>query len=145
MINKIFMMKLFIILMSVSFFAACGNGAGESAASDSANATQAIVNTGGTSVDTAKGLSGNQLIASNDCLTCHKINEQAFGPSYKQIADKYELNQGNVENLADRIIKGGKGLWGQNAMTPHPNLPETQAQEMARYILSLRNPSNTSK
>jgi cytochrome c len=67
------------------------------------------------------------------------------GPSYEQIADKYELNQGNIENLANKIIKGGKGLWGSAAMTPHPNLPEAQAQEMARYILELRNAADTTK
>ena len=71
--------------------------------------------------------------------------KKAFGPSYAQIANKYESNQGNVENLADRIIKGGKGLWGQNAMTPHPNLPVPQAQEMVKYILSLRDTSGTTK
>ena len=50
-----------------------------------------------------------------------------------------------IENLANKIIKGGKGLWGSAAMTPHPNLPEAQAEEMARYILSLRNAADTTK
>ena len=125
--------------------AACKSGTGKTESSDSVNATQAIINTGGTSIDSAENISGSNLIASNDCLTCHKVNEKSIGPSYKQIADKYELNQGNIENLANKIIKGGKGLWGSAAMTPHPNLPEAQAQEMARYILELRNAADTTK
>lgn len=137
--------KINIFLALIIMLASCGAGTGETAASDSANATEAIINTGGTSIDTAENISGSNLIAANDCLTCHKINEKSIGPSYKQIADKYDLNNGNVENLANKIIKGGKGLWGQNAMTPHPNLAEPQAQQMAKYILSLRDPSDTAK
>lgn len=137
-------MKFFLLFIAVSFLAACGAGTGETSKSDSSNATQSIINTGGSSIDTAN-VSGNNLIAANDCLTCHKIDEKSTGPSYKEIANRYENNQGNVENLADKIIKGGKGLWGQVAMTPHPTLTEPQAQEMARYILSLRNPSDTTK
>jgi len=133
------------MIAAVILLAACKSGTGKTEASDSANATQDIINKGGTGIDTAENVSGSNLIAANDCLTCHKINEKSVGPSYKQIADKYGDNQGNVENLADRIIKGGKGLWGQNAMTPHPNLSEPQAQEMVRYILSLKNSSDTTK
>jgi len=126
----------FTAFLAFSFaIAACNSGAGKTNASDSANATQAIINTGGTSNDSAGN--GSKLIAVNDCLTCHKINEKSFGPSYMQIAEKYDFNQGNIENLADRIIKGGKGLWGENAMNPHPNLTEPEAQAMCRYILSL--------
>lgn len=136
-------MKLSIIVAGAILFAACKSGAGKTAASDSANATTAIVNTGGTGRDSAQNVSGSQLIASNDCLTCHKISEKAFGPSYQQIANRYENNQGNIENLADRIIKGGRGLWGQNAMTPHSNLSVPQAEQMVKYILSLRDTTNT--
>jgi len=118
--------------------AACKSGTGKTEASDSANATNDIINIGGTSIDSAENISGINLIASNDCLSCHKVDEKSTGPSFRQIAGNYELNQGNIENLANKIIKGGKGLWGYAAMTPHPNLPEQQAQEMAKYILSLR-------
>lgn len=136
-------MKFNLIIAAFILFASCKSGAGKTTASDSANATQNIINTGGTGVDSAGNKTGSSLIVANDCLTCHKINEQSFGPSYTQIADKYEMNQGNIENLADRIIKGGKGLWGQNAMTPHPHLSEQQAEAMAQYILSLRDSSAT--
>lgn len=131
-------MKFISIIAAVILLAACNGGAGKTEASDSTNKTEAIINNGGTDRDNAKNISGSQLIAANDCLTCHKISEKSFGPSYQQIANRYEDNQGNVENLADRIVKGGKGLWGQNAMTPHSNLAVPQAEQMVRYILSLR-------
>ncbi len=138
-------MKNVLTVMAIIFFAACKSGAGKTHGSDSANATQAIINTGGKGVDSASGTQGASLIAANDCLTCHKINEKSTGPSYQQIADKYQLNQGNIENLSDRIIKGGKGLWGQNAMTPHPALSEADAEQMVHYILSLRDSTTVLK
>lgn len=128
--------------MATILLAACGAGTGETSKSDSTNPTRDLQNTGGTEIDTAQNVSGSQLIAGNDCLSCHKINEKSFGPSYQQIANRYENNQGNVQNLASRIITGGKGLWGQNAMTPHPNVTEPQAQSMVKYILSLRDTTN---
>jgi len=101
------------------------------------NPTDSLINTGGTNIDSANE-PGSRLIAANDCFTCHRIEEKNIGPSYRQIAQRYHFNEGNIENLAHKIITGGKGLWGQAAMTSHPNLSETQAREMVRYILSLK-------
>ena len=115
-------MKVNLTIALCILLVACKGGAGKTDVNDT-SATQQIVNRGGSNVAAADE-SGDRLIAANDCLTCHQINMKSFGPSYKQIAEKYENNQGNIENLADRIIKGGKGLWGQNAMTPHPQLTQ---------------------
>ena len=126
--------------MLAIYFFSCKGGAEKTAASDSANPTQDIINTGGTGlgVGSAEHISGSNLIAANDCLTCHKVDEENVGPSYKRIAEKYELNRGNVENLANKIIKGGKGLWGNAEMNPHPDLSYDDAEVMTGYILSLR-------
>ena len=138
-------MKIINLFFLPLFFIACNGGTGKTNASDSPNATKDLINTGGKEVSSSGNISASKLIASNDCLTCHKIDGKSIGPSYRQIANKYEMNQGNIENLADRIITGGKGLWGQNAMTPHPKLAEPQAEEMVKYILSLRNQPDTTK
>ena len=103
------------------------------------NPTDSLVNIGGTNIDSANEV-GSRLLAANDCFTCHRIEEKNIGPSYRQIAERYTLNEGNVENLAHKIITGGKGLWGDVMMTPHANLSERDAREMSRYILSLRKP-----
>lgn len=132
------MMKYVFLAASVLMIAACGGGAGEKSKSDSANLTTQMQNIGGTAVDSAQNMGGSNLIAANDCLTCHQIDKKGFGPSYRQIANRYENNQGNIENLAHKIRYGGKGLWGNNAMTPHSEVSNTQAEEMATYILSLR-------
>ncbi|HYK45316.1 MAG TPA: c-type cytochrome [Parafilimonas sp.] len=128
-------MKCFLVLVACIFFACNSNQPDKSGINS--NPTDSLINKGGTNIDSANE-TGSRLIAGNDCFTCHRIEEKNIGPSYREIARRYSLNQGNIENLAHKIITGGKGLWGQNAMTPHPNLPEPQAEEMVRYILSIK-------
>lgn len=81
---------------------------------------------------------GVSLVAKNKCLTCHAIHETITGPPYAEIGKKYkDLPDTIVGHLADKIIKGGNGVWGQIFMIPHPDLPKADAEEMVRYILLL--------
>lgn len=81
---------------------------------------------------------GEQLISKSDCLACHKLNEKLVGPAYSAVAAKYEDTEANINYLADKIIAGGAGVWGEIPMSPHPALSKDDAKEMARYILSLK-------
>ena len=89
-----------------------------------------------TAEEAEKGL---ELIGNSDCTTCHKISETNIGPSYTDMAKKYEVTRANIDTLAYRTIKGGTGVWGQIPMTPHPNLSLDDARLMMKFILSLRN------
>lgn len=81
---------------------------------------------------------GETLIAQNDCLGCHKIDDRVNGPSYREVANKYAGQEGIIDTLAQHIIKGHVGTWGEIYMTPHPNLSEADAKAMVTYILSLK-------
>jgi len=105
-------------------------------------ATDSLINSAGGIADSVYE-HGAKLITENDCLTCHKINEKSFGPSYNEISSRYPFSEGATENLAHSIMHGSKGLWGTNAMTPHSNLRYEDAKAMARYILSLKHTSTT--
>jgi cytochrome c len=85
--------------------------------------------------DYEKGLA---LVAGSDCLTCHKVDEKVIGPSYRDVANKYENTEANVKMLAEKIIKGGKGVWGEVAMTAHPAVTQADAEQMVKYILLLK-------
>jgi cytochrome c len=61
-----------------------------------------------------------------------------LGPAYTAVAQKYPATPANVNMLAAKVISGGSGHWGDIAMTPHPGLSKSDAQEMVRYILSLK-------
>ena len=86
--------------------------------------------------DYQKGL---ELIAKSDCLTCHKVEEKNIGPAYRDVANKYEATPANITMLAEKVIKGGQGVWGAVPMTPHPALTKEDAEQMVKYILLLRN------
>ncbi|QMU31441.1 c-type cytochrome [Adhaeribacter radiodurans] len=81
---------------------------------------------------------GKALLAKSDCLACHKIDQKIVGPAYQEVAKKYEANDKNITYLANKIIKGGAGVWGDVPMSPHPTLSQSDAKSMAQYILSLR-------
>ncbi|MFY7839777.1 MAG: c-type cytochrome [Lacibacter sp.] len=85
--------------------------------------------------DYEKGLT---LVAGSDCLTCHKVDEKVIGPSYRDVANKYENTEANVKLLAEKIVKGGTGVWGEVAMTPHPTVTQADAEQMVKYILLLK-------
>lgn len=81
---------------------------------------------------------GDMLMASSDCKTCHKMDVKLIGPSFLQIAEKYEATSIRIDSLAQKIIKGGVGVWGEIPMAPHPTITHADAQEMVKYILSLK-------
>lgn len=74
-----------------------------------------------------KNLPGYALITGSDCLSCHKDTEKLVGPSYAEVAAKY--SEKDLEVLADRIVKGGSGNWGQVPMAPHPNISKEDAKK----------------
>jgi cytochrome c len=80
---------------------------------------------------------GAKLIAKTDCPTCHNTYNQTVGPSYIDIAKRYETLANNVTMLTNKVIVGGSGTWGEAAMTAHPDLDKTDVTEMVKYILSL--------
>jgi len=80
---------------------------------------------------------GQTAIDGSDCRTCHHNTNKLIGPSYEEVAKKYDFTEANVAYLADKIIKGGSGVWGEIPMTPHVDLTEADARKMAMYVLSL--------
>lgn len=92
-------------------------------------------------VDTAAAAGGANaeglaLIKGADCLGCHKDDAKLVGPSYQEIAAKY--TEADIDKLADKIIAGGAGNWGQVPMTPHTGMSKENAKKMVEYILSLK-------
>lgn len=80
---------------------------------------------------------GKELLRKNDCLTCHTEDQKMVGPAYKEVAAKYAGQEGAVELLANKVIHGGSGVWGDTAMVAHPNLSKEDARKMVTYILSV--------
>ena len=79
------------------------------------------------------------IINSSDCRSCHSEKEKLIGPSYIQIADRYQNSMETKSYLMDKILKGGSGKWDSKlAMPPHPDLNNVQAEILTNYILGLK-------
>ena len=81
---------------------------------------------------------GAKLMAFSDCASCHRERDKLLGPAYVAVAQKYPATPANITMLANKVIKGGSGHWGDIAMTPHPGLSESDSKEIISYILSLK-------
>lgn len=90
-------------------------------------------------------LSGKRLIELSDCKACHSLDKKSIGPAYKEVAKKYKGAFQIEGKLSDKIIKGGGGVWGEQAMAAHPQVSKADATEMVKYILSLGDDSKASK
>ncbi|MEX0290282.1 MAG: ThuA domain-containing protein [Flavobacteriaceae bacterium] len=95
--------------------------------------------------DAAYSSIGKNLINASDCMACHKEKDKSIGPSYQDIAEKYGSNSGAPEMLANKIINGGGGNWGEVPMAAHPDITTTEAKQMVEYILSLSDSNKTPK
>lgn len=80
---------------------------------------------------------GKSLISESDCLSCHRVDIRSIGPSYLEVAAKYKDNPKEQAALADRIIKGSVGIWGEHAMSAHPDLSQQDAESIVQYIMGL--------
>ncbi|RDV16189.1 PKD domain-containing protein [Pontibacter diazotrophicus] len=88
---------------------------------------------------------GKNLMLSSDCKACHAVNEKSIGPTYMQVAQKYQKDRDAMQHLTNKIIKGGSGVWGEAAMPAHPNMPSSDAKQIVQWILSLGNTANARK
>ena len=80
-------------------------------------------------------LPGTNMISESTCLACHMSNQKSIGPMYLDIAKKYSKKKNAAEYLSHKIIQGGKGVWGEQPMPPHPQHNIEQSLQMAEAIL----------
>lgn len=130
------MKKILVATLFIAAAVACGGGASEKTKeTTAASPAETAAPSASDNPDYQKGL---ELVAKSDCLTCHKVAEKNIGPAYQDVAAKYENTDANVKMLAEKIIKGGKGNWGEVMMTAHPTLSQADAEQMVKYILLLK-------
>ncbi len=81
-------------------------------------------------------IAGKNIMEAGDCKTCHKLDEKSIGPSFKQVAEKYKNDPGAPDYLANKIIKGGGGVWGETAMSAHPTISNNEAHQIVEWVMS---------
>lgn len=80
---------------------------------------------------------GMAAVKASDCMRCHGVDRRYVGPAFNQVAARYQGRADAVDYLAGKIRNGGAGEWGRALMPRHLQLSEEQAQEMARWVMSL--------
>jgi len=88
---------------------------------------------------------GQYLIGGSDCKTCHSLSTKSVGPSFMDVAQKYKNDPQAPEVLANKVISGGSGVWGDHAMAGHPQLTQQEAGYMVKYILGLAQAQSLAK
>ena len=80
---------------------------------------------------------GRILIETSDCGACHQFDKTVIGPAFTEVAKRYYNKPNEVPRLANKIITGGAGVWGNHYMNAHPQLSKESAATIVKYILSL--------
>jgi cytochrome c len=78
----------------------------------------------------AEGQDAQKLIQASDCSSCHAADRQIVGPAYSEVARRYAGQADATDKLAAKIRDGGGG------MPSHPEMPNAQRTEIAKWILS---------
>ena len=83
-------------------------------------------------------LANADLAQKKSCLACHAVDKKLVGPAYKDVAAKYAGQKDAAAKLADKIQKGGSGVWGQVPMPANPQVNAEEAKQLAAWVLSIK-------
>jgi len=81
---------------------------------------------------------GKELLQKSGCTACHAIDKKVIGPAYNDVAAKYKGDAGAAAKLADKVKKGGSGVWGPIPMPPNTAVKDDDIKKMVAYILALK-------
>lgn len=83
-------------------------------------------------------VSGSAKAKEAGCTACHMIQRKIVGPSYADVAAKYENTDENVAMLTAHVINGNVGVWGEVPMPAHPHLSQEDVETIVKYVLILK-------
>lgn len=78
------------------------------------------------------------LAQKKNCMACHATDKKLVGPSYKDVAAKYAKDKDAVAKLADKIVKGGSGVWGPVPMPANAQVNADEAKQLAQWVLTVK-------
>ena len=76
------------------------------------------------------------LAEKSGCLACHGARQRLVGPSLAEIAARYRTDAEAEPRLAAKVKAGGQGVWGNVPMPPQPQIQESEARALVRWILT---------
>jgi cytochrome c len=76
------------------------------------------------------------LAKKHNCLACHQVDKKVVGPSFRDIAAKHKGEAGAAAALAEKVKKGGGGVYGPVPMPPNANVPDADIKALVDWILA---------
>ena len=81
----------------------------------------------------------DELAKKHLCTTCHVVKgTKTIGPTYADVAKKYAGQKDAEARLADKVKKGGQGVWGQVPMPPNAAVPDADVKALVKWLLSVK-------
>ena len=81
------------------------------------------------------GFNAAELASRQACMSCHAVEKRIVGPSFREVASRYNGKAGIDALLAEKVRSGGSGTWGAAPMPPNPALSEAEAKGLVQWIL----------
>lgn len=78
------------------------------------------------------------LAQKKNCMACHAVDKKVIGPAYKEVAAKYAGQKDAADKLAQKIMKGGSGVWGAVPMPANPQVNDAESKTLAAWVLSAK-------
>ena len=83
-------------------------------------------------------LANADLAQKKNCMACHALDKKLVGPAYKDVAAKYAGQKDIVAKLAEKVQKGGTGVWGQVPMPANPQVTAEEAKTLVAWVLTIK-------
>ena len=80
-----------------------------------------------------------ELAKKHMCATCHAVKgAKTIGPTYVEVAKKYSGQKDAEAKLAEKVKKGGQGVFGQVPMPPNAAVPDADIKALVKWILAVK-------
>lgn len=83
----------------------------------------------------ANGGGGAALARASGCLACHDVQAKRLGPSFRELAARYEKDEGAPARLASKVRSGSQGAWGPVPMPPQPQVADGDVEALVKWML----------
>jgi cytochrome c len=78
------------------------------------------------------------LAKKSGCLACHSLDKKMVGPAWKEVGRKYAGDATAAEQLAVKVKKGSKGVWGPIPMPPNATVKDADVKALVAFVLALK-------
>lgn len=92
----------------------------------------------GAALVATNAMANEELAKKSGCMACHAVDKKVVGPAYKEVAKKYAGQKDAEAKLVEKVIKGGKGAWGEVPMPPNAAVKPDDVKTLVKWVLATK-------